>query len=585
MMNTRNLLTNVLLAATLAAPFAGFAKGNTDDKAKNNSKLWPLFSEVHYEGSDSVFTQNPLKADEFYNPILQGCYPDPSICRRGDDYYLVCSSFVMFPGVPIFHSTDLVNWKQIGHVLDRDSQLKVGGGGTSNGIYAPTIRYNPHNKTFYMITTQTTYMGNMMVKTTDPAKGWSDPINLHFNGIDPSIFFDDNGKAYIVHNDAPKERKWSGHRAIKIWEYDVNTDQLVKGSDKIIVDGGTKLEKHPFWIEAPHLYKKDGKYYLMCAEGGTGDTHSEVVFVSDHVYGPYVEAPSNPILSQRYLDPNRKNKVEWAGHSDVVEGKDGKWYGVFLAVRPNADGHATLGRETFILPVDWSGKWPLFENGLIPLEPKLKMPQGVSNQQGTQGFAACGNFGFTDNFTADKLDYRWVGERCNPIHFAYLENAGKKGKKKNVGGVRIKPFENNIEEKKALSALWTRQLHHNFAFTTKLKYTPKSEKDLAGIACLQNRNAQIVLGLTKKNGKNTLVLAKRWKDKTEVLDTKPVNGKAEIMLQVKGNNDNFQFAYSLDGTHFENIGTTVKGDFLSTNIAGGFVGNMLGLYATAKNNL
>ena len=233
-----------------------------------------------------------------------------------------------------------------------------------------------------------------------------------------------------------------------------------------------------------------------------------------------------------------------------------------------------------------SGKWPLFENGLIPMEPKLKMPQGVTNMQGTQGFAACGNFGFTDNFTGDKLDYRWVGERCNPAHFAYLENAGKAGKKKNVGGVRIKPFENNIEEKKALSALWTRQLHHNFSFTTKLKYAPQSEKDLAGIACLQNRNAQIVLGLTKKNGKNTLVLAKRWKDKTEMIATQEMQkGKNEIMLQVKGNNDNFQFAYSADGSHFETIGAPIKGDFLSTNIAGGFVGNMLGLYTTAKNNL
>ena len=165
----------------------------------------------------------------------------------------------------------------------------------------------------------------------------------------------------------------------------METDKLVPGTDKGIVDGGTKLDKHPFWIEAPHIYKKDGKYYLMCAEGGTGEYHSEVVFVSDKVDGPYVESSNNPILTQRYLNPMRENKIEHAGHSDVVEGKDGKRYGVILGIRPNEKGHSLIGRETFILPVDWSGTFPVFENGLIPMEPKQKMPAGVENKQGEDG--------------------------------------------------------------------------------------------------------------------------------------------------------------------------------------------------------
>ena len=167
---------------------------------------------------------------------------------------------------------------------------------------------------------------------------------MHFNGIDPSIFFDDDGKAYIVHNDGPKKSLWKGHRVIKLWEYDVETDKLVPGTDKVIVDGGTKLDKHPFWIEAPHIYKNDGKYYLMCAEGGSGEYHCEVVFVSDKVDGPYVESSNNPILTQRYLNPMRENKIEHAGHSDVVEGKDGKWYGVYLGIRPNEKDHSHLRR-------------------------------------------------------------------------------------------------------------------------------------------------------------------------------------------------------------------------------------------------
>src|SRR5690606_30505928 len=159
---------------------------------KKQAKNAPVFSNVVYKGDDKIYKDNPLGPDEFYNPILQGCYPDPAITRKGDDYYLVCSSFAMFPGVPIFHSMDLVNWKQIGHVLDRTSQLDVHDTGISAGVYAPGITYNPHNDTFYMITTAFAGgAGNIIVKTKDPMKGWSDPVKLAFNGIDPSIFFDD----------------------------------------------------------------------------------------------------------------------------------------------------------------------------------------------------------------------------------------------------------------------------------------------------------------------------------------------------------------------------------------------------------
>ena len=186
----------------------------------------------------------------------------------------------MYPGVPIFHSKDLINWKQIGHVLDRKSQLKVQDAGISGGIYAPVIRYNKYNDTFYMITTQFARdIGNMVVKTKDPFKGWGEVKKLDFGGIDPSLFFDDDGKSYVVHNDAPDEGKelYEGHRVIKIWEYDTDNDQVIPGTDKIIVDGGVDITQQPIWIEAPHIYKKNNKYYLMCAEGGTGDWHSEVI--------------------------------------------------------------------------------------------------------------------------------------------------------------------------------------------------------------------------------------------------------------------------------------------------------------------
>lgn len=307
-----------------------FASPLYSGEKKNEN--YPVFSQFEYRGEDSVYNNYPLEADEFYNPILQGCYPDPSVTRKGDDYFLVASSFSMFPGVPIFHSNDLVNWKQIGHVLDRKSQLKVHDSGISEGIYAPAIKYNKYNDTFYMITTQFAGdIGNMVVKTKDPFKGWSEVYKLNFGGIDPSLFFDDDGKAYVIHNDAPDRGKelYEGHRVIKIWDYDLENDQVIPGTDKIIVDGGTDISREPIWIEAPHIYKRDGIYYLMCAEGGTSDWHSEVIFTSDNPRGPYKPANNNPILSQRYLNPNRDNRVEWAGHADLVEGPDSKHYGVF----------------------------------------------------------------------------------------------------------------------------------------------------------------------------------------------------------------------------------------------------------------
>ena len=537
----------------------------------------PVFTSYVYQGEDQVYENNPLKPDEFYNPILQGCYPDPSITRKGDDYYLVTSTFAMFPGVPIFHSKDLVNWTQIGHVLDRKSQLKVQDTGISAGIYAPSIKYNANNETFYMITTQFAGdINNMVVKTKDPFQGWSEVYKLKFNGIDPSLFFDDNGKAYVVHNDAPDRGKelYNGHRVIKIWEYDVENDQVIAGTDKIIVDGGVDISRKPIWIEAPHIYKKNGIYYLMCAEGGTGDWHSEVIFTSENPMGPYVPAPNNPILSQRYLNSNRANKVDWAGHADLVEGTDGKHYGVFLAIRPNEKGLVNTGRETFILPVDWSGKYPVFENGLVPMEPKLKMPKGVENKTGTEGFFPNGNFTFTDNFTAPKLDYRWIGMRGPREDFITTSK----------NGLNIKPFAVSIKAVAPVSALFQRQQHQHFTATTTMKFTPKSENELAGLTCYQSERFNYVFGITKKDKDFYILLEKTEKGQSKIIASAKIDVKIPVQLQVTAKGDEYKFNYSVDGVNFTNLGGTVSGDILSTNVAGGFTGSLIGLYATSAND-
>ena len=553
---------------------------NSQNKQKSNPAL---FSNFTYQGNDKVYTDNPLKADEFYTPLLQGCYPDPAITRKGDDYYMVCSSFAMFPGVPIFHSKDLVNWTDLGGVLNDVTQFNPHDTGISAGVYAPGITYNPHNDTFYMIVTAFSGgLNNIIVKTKDPMKGWGNPIKLGFGGIDPAIFFDDNGKGYIVHNDAPdngKER-YNGHRVIKIWEYDVENDKVIPGTDKIIVDGGVDPAKKPIWIEAPHLYKKDGKYFLMCAEGGTGGNHTEVIFKSDNPKGPFIPAPSNPILTQKYFPRDRANKVDWAGHADLVKGPGDKYYGVFLAVRPNEKNRVNTGRETFILPVDWSGEFPVFENGLIPLEPKMKMPKGVTeNKTGKEGFFPNGNFTFKDNFTSDKLDYRWIGLRGPREKFI---TTSKKG-------LQINPFDTNIKELKPTSTLFYRQQHNSFSLTTTIEYKPKSDKDLAGVVALQNEGSNYVFGITMKDKDYYVVLQKNQKVRRDpvtstIVASAKIDLKKPVQLQIKAKGDEYVFSYSLNGVDFVPVGGTVSGDILSTDVAGGFTGCLLGLYATSSND-
>ena len=564
------------LAALLLSFFT--ISGSTAQIRNKAPKDAPLFTDFVYEGNDQVYKDHPLGHDEFYTPILQGCYPDPSITRKGNDYYLVNSSFAMVPGVPIFHSNDLVNWKQIGHVLDRASQLKVQNSGISAGIYAPDIKYNPGNDTFYMITTQIAGgIGNMVVKTKDPLKGWSDPVKLDFDGIDPSLFFDDNGKAYVVHNDAPPAGKvgYEGHRVIKIWEYDLNNDRIVPGSDKIIVDGGTDIKQKPIWIEGPHIYKKNGKYYLMCAEGGTGDWHSEVVFISDSPTGPFKPAANNPILTQRYFPAKRANKMDWTGHADLVEGPNGQYYAVFLGIRPNEKDQVTTGRETFMLPVDWSGEFPVFVNGLVPLKPSIKTPAGVKNQAGKNGFLPNGNFTFKDKFTDSKLDMRWIGVRGPREDFV---NQTKEG-------LKITPFAKSIKANVPTSTLFYRQQHKTFDASVQLSYIPRSAKELSGLVCYQSEAFNYVFGITKKGKENFLVLARTEKGKTTILASEKINITNPIKLKVEADGDKYQFSYSVNKGDFQNLGGTVSGDILTTNVAGGFTGSLIGLYATAENDI
>jgi xylan 1,4-beta-xylosidase len=221
------------------------------------------------------------------NPVLAGFYPDPSICRAGNDYYLVNSTFAYYPGLPVFHSKDLANWEQLGFAMNRPEQLDLDGAGVSRGLFAPSIRFN--KGTFYITCTNVDKGGNFIITTKNPKGSWSNPVYLPaVNGIDPSLFFEDNGKAYIIYNSNAPDNKplYEGHRTIRMYELDLSTLQT-KGEEKILVNGGTDITQKPIWIEGPHIYKYNGYYYLLCAEGGTEFNHSAVIFRSKKVEGPY----------------------------------------------------------------------------------------------------------------------------------------------------------------------------------------------------------------------------------------------------------------------------------------------------------
>ncbi|MCB0644131.1 MAG: glycoside hydrolase family 43 protein, partial [Phaeodactylibacter sp.] len=294
----------------------------------------------------------------FSNPILSGFNPDPSICRVGEDFYMVNSSFAYFPGIPVLHSRDMVHWEQIGSAIDRNSQLDLTGHGFSRGLYAPAISY--HDGWFYIVGTLVDTDGNFIVRSQTPEGPYSDPIWLpELNGgIDPSLFFDENGKVYVVYNQGPpnSQSQYSGHRTIRMHELDPVTFHPI-GEEYLLVNGGVDISQEPVWIEGPHIYQKGDTYYLMCAEGGTAYDHSEVLFKSNSATGGYVPYEQNPILTQRHLDPDRSNPITSTGHADIIELPSGEWWAVFLGCRPYEGGHYNTGRETFLAPVRWEGDW------------------------------------------------------------------------------------------------------------------------------------------------------------------------------------------------------------------------------------
>ena len=542
---------------------------------QNRKKSVAIFDYFNYNGEDDYYKNNPLPdADAFYNPVLPGWYSDPSICTNGEDYFLVTSTFIYYPGVPIFHSKDLVNWKQIGHVLDRPSQLThFEGQKTSGGIFAPAISYNPHNKTYYMITTNVG-AGNFFVKTQDPFGSWSEPIFLpEVVGIDPSFFFDEDGKAYITNNDAPDGvALYDGHRTIRIHEFDVNTDKII-GQSKMIINGGVNLQTKPIWIEGPHIYKINGKYLLMAAEGGTSDNHSEVIFTSDSPMGDYIPWKGNPILTQRHLNANRPNPITCAGHADLVQTKEGDWWAVFLACRPISDKIENLGRETFLVPVRWTEDgFPYMTKGeeLVPMIVKRK---GVTRNEET----TFGNFEKNDNFDSEQLNLEWFTLRAAATDLYSLTD--------NPGFLSLKCTHISASEKKTPAFIARRLQHHQFECSTKLFFDPSDESEEAGILIYKDENHQYFLSLGKAGEDLKVSVEKIGESDKNVLVSQIISdSKIPVYLKIISTGLTFEFYYAEQPDNWKQLCKNVDVSYLSTKNAGGFTGTVIGMYATKNND-
>ncbi|MDE5892424.1 MAG: glycoside hydrolase family 43 protein [Acetatifactor sp.] len=293
---------------------------------------------------------------KYTNPIIPGFYPDPSICKADGRYYMVCSSFQYFPGVPLFESEDLINWKQIGHVLTRESQLPLEGAGHDGGIYAPTIRY--HERRFYMVTTNVSSLGNFYVWTDDIHGEWSEPIQVQQGGIDPSLYFED-GKTYFMSN-GDDDRGISG---VTQCEIDIETGAKLSPSVCIWQGAGGR------YLESPHLYKIRGQYYLMAAEGGTEYGHMVVYGKGPTVNGPFTNYPGNPVLTNRNLGGY---VIQGCGHADLIEDEKGNFWMVHLAFRQIhrwMTFHIT-GREVCLVPVTFGedGWFTAGVGGITPTE-------------------------------------------------------------------------------------------------------------------------------------------------------------------------------------------------------------------------
>ena len=530
---------------------------------------------------------NVYSQDTFINPIINGGYPDPSIVRVENDFYIVNSSFEYFPALPIHHSKDLVNWELIGYGIDRPSQ----GTGKVNlydvqqqgGIHAPSIRY--HDGLFYIVTTNVyspvdkskpTEMVNFILTAKNPAGPWSDPYVIEgAPGIDPDIFFDDNGKVWFVGTHDTGNPNKNGIGEIWIQELDLNNWKL-------------KGQRHSIWrgacggccVEGPHIYKQYGRYYLMVAEGGTSYNHAVMIASSENIEGPYDSNPKNPILTSRHLSNN--NWVHSTGHADLVQLKDKRWYMVSLGIRNEMDSTSNMGRETHLMPVVWEEAWDNWvevEKGrwepviikwpvVAPNTGKVERNTSIPFLEKKQNI----NYSFYDDFTSSKLDLQWNFRRV-PRENTYELNSKNKTLKLNLSP-------ESFELRSQYNLMGFRQKETEFEYSSSMNFKPKKNFSEAGLSIFSQDDNYINFTVKKHNNKTLLNLSVKPRDqKLDIIKSIPLKYNENIILKIVSKDNKYIYYYSLDDGNSFDVFTETGANLV---LCKGYIGTNLGLYASSN---
>ena len=476
---------------------------------------------------------------EYHNPVIAGFHPDPSCVRVGEDYYVVNSSFQYFPGVPIFHSRDLVHWEQIGNVLTRKSQLPLKDATSWLGIYAPTIRYN--NGTYYMITTNVGNGGNFLVTAKDPKGPWSEPVWLQQQGIDPSLLFEGD-TCWMVSNP-------NGH--ITLCKIDPKTGRQLTPSKPIWDGTGGR------YPEGPHIYKKDGYYYLLISEGGTELAHHLTIARARNIYGPYEADPANPIMTNCNHKGELK-QIQGTGHGDFVQDHEGNWWVVFLAYRNYGGSYHHLGRETCLAPVEWkTGEWPVVYGGeaidTVMHATTLPLRQ-LSSAPSEYYFGGIKTFG---------PEWFHLGQ---PDDKAY-EFTGR--------GLLLHASKATHDSTEPNTWVGLRQTSPSCSYETEVDCSDLKDA-AAGLSIYQINDGHVDLFATK-TGKGCKV---QLRMKLKAIDY--VVGSVElkspkVMLRVTTDGNMYNFSAKADDGQWTLLGS-LNCSLLSTEVAGGFTGMTVGLF-------
>ena len=485
------------------------------------------------------------------------------------------SSFEYFPGIPIHKSKDLVNWTLIGHGLQREAQctgaVNLVDVQSNGGIYAPTLRY--HDGTFYVITTAIYFDAktkkhsgnNFIITATNPAGPWSDPVVVQgAPGIDPDLFFDEDGRLWYTGQQKPKDPEFIDQKEIWMQELNRETFQLMGARYHLwrgACDG--------VWTEGPHIYKNDGRYYLMIAQGGTSFNHAVMVAASDKLTGPYVSNARNPIFTSRQL--SYENWVHSTGHGDLVKLDDGRWYMFLLGVRGDLKRKSNMGRETFVVPVSWERDMHLRKGKILwpVVAPKTGRVERV-NPVIFDGGTPAKNRAFRDDFKHSTLNLAWNFVRV-PLPNTYSLD-------ENPGHLRLFTHKNTISRRKRAHFMGIKQTESDFVFTTKMRFNPSHDESTAGIAIVQ-KDENYVSFSVRKEADGMLVEVLHNKKKVQTIKAHKLNSyKGEIRFKLVSANDTYTFSYATKGKRYKVL-TTTPADLV---LFSGFTGAHIGLYATSN---